>query len=269
MLWLIFSYLFTAQAQTHSRLLPYLQEALRARSVLTAPALAVQRVLADKQQSILPLQGALLLPPLKLPRPIPQSETATSWPAVAVHISQFDVLEASDDWFKDDLYCYFIVTNGVVPHAKVTQIYRGLTSGESFLFDLADRPLFPLVGDAQVPSGDLVIDYGVVESDGDDVRELHQLSTLITELAVAVYQVLDPVEAAQWGSLRQEVVALTRALTELNHDDRLVTGTLVLSAAAAQSLLAENTMVEIKRKHQNNHFFDKWRYRLVWRLLRN
>lgn len=261
-----------AQAQTHSRLLPLFQEAVRTwqrPEKVVSPAVSVIHGVLDRGQWRRPwLESFLLLPPKSLPKGIAPTKRQLEWPAVALHVVRLDVVKTSDDWMKDDVYCYFLVTDGALPFGKVTQTYRGLSAGESFHFAPEDRVLFPMTRELAQPRGALVVDYGLIESDGDDVRELHRLTGVIAELALAVYAVLEPTEAAQWGSLRQEVVALTQALVSLNHDDRLATGTLVIDAQAARDLLGDAGLATIQRVHQNNHFFDKWRYRLVWRLMR-
>ena len=273
MLLILFFSISLAQAQTYSRLLPLFQEAIRTlddkTTVHSGTLNVIHRFLAREQWSPQWPQSQLLLPPKLFPVPIVGASSKTQWPAVSLQIARMDVLRASDDWFKDDLYCYFFITDGVIPSGKVTQVYQGLSEGESFHFIPADRALYPLVDGSRIPSGQLIIDYGIIESDGDDIRQLHRLTEIIAELAFAVYSVLEPTEALQWGSLRQEIVALTQALTNLNHDDRMATGSIVLTADEAHRLWNGASVASIERKHQNNHFFDKWRYRLIWRLIKD
>lgn len=267
-----FLFLCSLASAQPSQLLPLFQEAVRDLEQKKSPNHGVQLVrdILLKEGFESPwLRRFLLLPPRLLPAPLAHRKSRPLSYPLALHAARLDVIKTSDDVFRDDIYCYFLVTDGTIPTGHVSQIYRGLSPGESFHFTAVDRVLFPLGRASAIPRGPLVIDYGIVESDGDDVSELQRLTGLVSELALAVYAVMDPVQALQWGSLRQEIVALTQALVSLNHDDRLASGTIVLEAEEIERVLGGETIAEIQRVHQNNHFFHKWRYRLVWRLIKD
>lgn len=193
----------------------------------------------------------------------------TDVPEIAVHAFKLRVVEESDDWFKDDIYAYFFVTDGVIPTGKVTSIYKGLSQGQSFFFNEIDRAIFPLVGvPAKKPENHLIVDYGIIESDGDDIKELQKLSSVIIDIAIAVYTTYDPQNAQILINLRKEIKALAELLLSMNNDDRLATGSFGYKVQELEEILRDSTYVEIKKTHNGNGDFNKWEYELSFRLLR-
>lgn len=264
-----------SQASTQSRLLPIFQAAIQSwsdQAKTSAPyrpeVLAIHKIFEHEGMDPQWLARYMKISRAPLPASLPKM-AKSELPPLSFQVVRMDVLKNSDDWMKDDLYCYFFITDGVIPLGKVSQTYRGLSEGESFHFTPEDRVLFPLEGSSRAPIGQLIVDYGIIESDGDDIKKLHQLTEVIADLALAVYSVLNPEEAQHWSNLREEVVALSRAVVSLDHDDRLATGTLVLNEKEINRILGDSNFGEIHKVHQNNHFFDKWRYRLVWRLIKD
>lgn len=190
-------------------------------------------------------------------------------PEMAVQAFKFKVVEDSDDWLNDDIYVYFFITDGVIPTGKVTSIYKGLDQGQSFFFNEVDRSIFPLIGvPAKKPENHLIIDYGIIESDGDDIKELQKLSSIIIDIAIAVYSTYDPQTAQILINLRKEIKALAEMLLAMNDDDRLATGTIGYKVAQLEEMLKEETYVEISRKHAGGSDFNKWEYKLYFRFLR-
>jgi hypothetical protein len=190
-------------------------------------------------------------------------------PEVVVHAFKLDVHETSDDFFKDDIYAYFFVTDGVVPTGKVTSIYKGLSSKQSFFFNEIDRAIFPLAGiQAKRPGNHLIIDYGIIESDGDDIKEMQQLSSIIIDIALAVYSSYDPQRSKVLLNLRKEIKALSEMLLNLNHDDRIATGTVGFKAGDLADQLKNVSYFEIKKNHQAETQLSKWNYDLSFRILR-
>lgn len=190
-------------------------------------------------------------------------------PEIAVHAFKFKVENPSDDWFKDDVYAYFFVTDGVIPTGKVTSIYKGIGPGQSFFFNEVDRAIFPLIGvPAKKPENHLIIDYGIIESDGDDIKELQKLSSIIIDIAIAVYSSYDPQNAQILINLRKEIKALAELLLSMNNDDRLATGTLAYKVHELEEMLRNETYVEVTNKHNGGSDLNKWEYKISFRFLR-
>ncbi|WP_408098942.1 hypothetical protein ACJVC5_08490 [Peredibacter sp. HCB2-198] len=190
-------------------------------------------------------------------------------PEMAMQAFKMKVIEESDGWFKDDIYAYFFVTDGVIPTGKVTSIYKGVGQGDSFFFNEIDRAIFPLIGvPAKRPENHLIIDYGIMESDGDDIKEMQKISSIIIDLAIAVYASRDPQNAQVIIKLRKEIKALTELLLSLNNDDRQATGTLAFKAEELAEILSRESYVEIKQTHKSTHPVNTWEYELSFRLLR-
>jgi hypothetical protein len=191
-------------------------------------------------------------------------------PELTLHAFGFDVIEESDDFFNDDIYCYFFVTDGVIPTGKVTGIYKGVDEGETFFFNEVDRAIYPLLGvPAKKPENHLIIDYGIIESDGDDIKNLQKLSSIIIDIAIAVYSQIDPQNGEVLANLRKEVKALADLLLSMNDDDRLANGSFGYTTAELSEILREHTYVEFKKTHKKESNFDDWEYHLRFRLIRN
>lgn len=196
-------------------------------------------------------------------------KTITEVPELAVHAFRFKANRISDTWFRDDVYVYFFMTDGVIPTGKVTSIYKGLSSGQSFFFNEVDRAIFPLVGvPAKRPENHLIIDYGIIESDGDDIKEMQKLSSIIIDIAIAVYSTYDPQNAQILVNLRKEIKALADLLLSLNNDDRMAEGSIAWKAKELEELLRDETFVEITKRHHSKADFNKFDYELSFRLLR-
>ncbi len=196
-------------------------------------------------------------------------KTITEVPELAVHAFRFKANRISDTWFRDDVYVYFFMTDGVIHTGKVTSIYKGLSSGQSFFFNEVDRAIFPLVGvPAKRPENHLIIDYGIIESDGDDIKEMQKLSSIIIDIAIAVYSTYDPQNAQILVNLRKEIKALADLLLSLNNDDRMAEGSIAWKAKELEELLRDETFVEITKRHHSKAEFNKFDYELSFRLLR-
>lgn len=196
-------------------------------------------------------------------------ESVSEIPEIAVQAFKLKVIEDSDDWFNDDIYTYFFITDGVIPTGKVTSVYKGIDQGQSFFFNEIDRAIFPLTGvPAKKPENHLIIDYGIIESDGDDTKELQKLSSIIIDIAIAVYSTYDPQNAQILINLRKEIKALAEMLLSLNHDDRLATGTIGYKVSELEEMLKDETYVEVSRKHDGGGDLSKWEYKIYFRFLR-
>lgn len=189
-------------------------------------------------------------------------------PEVALHAVKFDVVKSSE-WLKDDIYVYFFVTDGVIPTGKVSSIYKGVASGQAFFFNEVDRAIFPLQGiSAKKPHNHLIVDYGVIESDGDDIKELQKLSAIIIDIAIAVYSSYDPTNAEIIVKLRKEIKALADMLLTLNSDDRLVTSSFGFKNSELNSYFGDETYIGFTKNHKSTSG-KRWEYDLYFRLLKN
>jgi len=197
----------------------------------------------------------------------PVSKT-TEAPELALHSFKIDVIAQSDDVFKDDIYAYYFVTDGLVPTGKVTSIYKGIGHGQGFFFSEKDRVIFPLGFDAKKPDRHLIVDYGVIESDGDDIKKMQKLSSIIIDIVIAVYTARDPQAGEVLNSLRKEVKALADMLLSLNSDDRLIADTFGFKSAELAQLLEQDSYVEFTKKYKKTSHFDNWEYHVHFRLIR-
>jgi len=192
---------------------------------------------------------------------------ATSFP-IALQSFKMDIIEEEDDVFNDDIYCYYFITEGVIPTGKTTSIYRGLDQGNSFFFNETDRAIFPLHGiPSKVPKNHLIIDYGIVESDSQDIEELKKITAVILDIALLVYTATNPGASPYLPNLRKEVKKLSEYLLNLDDDDRLVTHTISFTSEEIQELLSNRTFYEFSKTHQGKHWYSKWKYRLHFRFL--
>jgi hypothetical protein len=187
---------------------------------------------------------------------------------ISLLATQFYVKEESDDFFNDDIYVYFFISDGLGTTAKVTSLYRGLDEGDGFYFNLNDRQLYPLSGGAKAPVNQLIVDYGIVESDGDDIKDLQKLSSIILDLTVRVYESLEPASAAVWEDVRKELQTLSELLISFNNDDRLVISSFGLTSQDLNAFLADKTYFELSKKHKKKSQNDSWEYVMTFRFLR-
>lgn len=191
-------------------------------------------------------------------------------PEVALHAYKLDVHSQAGSFFKDDIYTYFFVTDGVIPTGKVTSVYKGIGSGRGFFFSELDRSIFPVPGiSAKKPSGHLIVDYGVIKFNGDNVKEMQKISSIIIDIAIAVYQAYDPENSQVIVNLRKEIKALTEILIGLKKDDRLATGSFGYKTSEISELLKEDSYIEFSKVHSGTNANKKWEYELFFRLLRN
>jgi hypothetical protein len=190
-------------------------------------------------------------------------------PKLALHAYKMDVINKSE-FLKDEIYFYFFTTDGLVPSANVTDIYKGVGSGESFFLKPSDRIVFPLdKSSASVPRQHLIVDYGIVESDGDDIEQMQKLSAIIIDLAAAILTVAAPEVGPIVLKLRKEVKHLAEVLLSLNTDDRLVTDTVSFSTSDLFAALpGEKSIHEFSKTYSGGSRFSKWKYKMNFRLLK-
>lgn len=273
----------------NSLVIPAFQEAVKV--YVEDPALVKSYLVTPETKSIISIfekkniTPEMVAPYLELMAgkkdfPLPKSDKYDRWiqsrkkdpvvaPELALHAFGFDVIEESDDFFNDDIYCYFFVTDGAIPTGKVTGIYKGIDEGETFFFNEVDRSIYPLLGTpVRAPENHLIIDYGIIESDGDDIKDLQKLSSIIIDIAITVYSTVDPQNGAVLANLRKEVKALADLLLSTNDDDRLANGSFGYTTAQLSEILRDQTYVEFKKVHKKESNFDDWEYHLRFRLIR-
>jgi len=195
------------------------------------------------------------------------SHTAAT-PAISLHSYKLDVARQSDV-LGDNIYAYYFMTDGVIPTGKVTSVYKGTRSGQGFFFNEIDRAIFPLAGiSAKVPRGHLIVDYGIIESDGDDIKQMQKLSAILIDLAIAIYTSQNPEGGEVLGQMRREIKALADLLLELNNDDRLVTGSFAYKNQEITDLLKDTTFYEFSQRKHSGATFGGFDYTLHFRMLR-
>lgn len=221
----------------------------------------LNQILSHKQQDRwqLPVMSSRHVGQIKINSP--------ELPELALHAVKFKVVEESDDALNDDLYMYFFITDGVVPTGKVTSIYKGNDEGDAFFFNQLDRVVFPQGLAAKKPAQHLIVDYGIMESDGDDIKKWQALSSVILDLAISLYQ--EPKSEMKLDELRSEVKALSEVILGMNHDDRLVTATLTFQGDELARMLENQSYVEFKQKHRKSSTFDDFKYEILFRLIKN
>jgi hypothetical protein len=188
---------------------------------------------------------------------------------IAVHAFRFDVVDQLSDFFNDNLFCYYLVTDGVIPSGKVTNIYKNINGGESFFLDSEDRKVYPMGNEgARVPSNHLIIDYGIVKSNQSDIAELKKISGVIIDLASILYSVQNPAGSPVIMKLREQVKILTASLLDSHVNSRLVTDSLYLNNEDVMSNLGSSSHYEFSKNYSGQVWWSTWQYNLHFRVLR-
>lgn len=183
--------------------------------------------------------------------------------ALHLHLPRLHVIEEEDDFFNDDLYMWFVITRDGIPTVKVTKIYKGLDEGQTLIFDHEDRIISNLPFYQH-----MIVDFGVVESDGDDIREMQRLSRSALDLVVIAMGQLDPQLRSQVSvELKEEVAKVMELLLGLDHDDRLVTGSMLIDFRDTWQVWQNNGILERPQEFQGSHLGSDFKYRLTWRFL--
>jgi len=178
--------------------------------------------------------------------------------ALHVHLPRIMIIEEEDDFFNDDLYMWFIITRDGLTYPKMTQIYRGYDEGSTLVFNHEDRII-----SNQPFKQHLIIDYGLIESDGDDIKELKS----IIDQTLRLLELMNKSQAQSQirERLLQEARLFMSKLLDLNNDDRLFSTSL--------NITYEHTL----HAWENQHFYEElqefrgqnngsdWHYQLAWR----
>lgn len=202
------------------------------------------------------------------------NETLTM-PRMALHAYEFEMIDENNDFLKDDIYFYFYTTDGAVTTGRVTDIYKGISQGQSFFLSAKDRVLFPTneIGYA-TPYKHLIIDYSIIESDGDDIEDMQKISRVIIPLATAAYglytgDMATVLTSAASVSLRKEVGKLSDSLIALNNDNRLVNESLLYTPKKLYNTFADEDIIEFSKTYGGTTSWHYWRYKLNFRMFKD
>lgn len=182
---------------------------------------------------------------------------------VHLHLPQLKVIEEEDDFLNDDLYMWFVITIDGIPYTKITKIYKELDEGQVLLFDAEDR----VINNLQFKRN-AIIDWGIVESDGDDISEMQRLSRHALELVtLALNQLDEPTRASRIELLKDQTAKVLTLLLGLDHDDRLTSGTLILDSSTTHHVWQNAGFYEFSQDYMGEHLNSHWHYQLLWRFL--
>jgi len=181
-----------------------------------------------------------------------------------LHLSKIKFRDLEDDFFQDDIYLYYVVTNGTSPMAKTTSIYKNIQKGDSILLTPKDRQVFPLIEGLSNETNGLIIDVTVFESDGDDIEELRKITDIIIDLVFIAQHENEKSNNSNYTDtdLRVAIKTLARLIAQRNYDDNLKTFSL--------DLLQENLnqfpkYKEFKKKIKGYNNGSRWEYILNFR----
>lgn len=186
----------------------------------------------------------------------------------ALHAFRLDVIEDYDDLSNDDIYGYFITTHDDLIWGRVSSIYSGLDQGDSVFFNAEDRSLFGPKGEKLVAKNHTLIDFGLVESDSGDIKELQKISDVIVDLALVALSAAEPAAGAAAAQARAEIKNLLNLLIAMDNDDRLVTDTLRFTPDSMEGLLNQATVAEFDRLYEGKRGWSKYAWRVHFRLLK-
>jgi hypothetical protein len=203
------------------------------------------------------------------------TDEALTMPRMALHAYEFEMIDENNDFLKDDIYFYFYTTDGAVTTGRVTEIYKGISQGQSFFLTAKDRVLFPTkdIGYA-TPYKHLIIDYSIIESDGDDIRDMQKLSRAMIPLATAAYglytgDMATVLTSAASVTLRKEVGKLSDSLIALNNDNRLVNESLLYTPKKLLNTFADEDIIEFTKSYGGRTSWHYWKYKLNFRMFKD
>ncbi len=187
----------------------------------------------------------------------------------AIHAVKLDVIEDYDDVSNDNVYMYFITTSDDVVWGRVTDIYKGLDEGTEVFMNAEDRGIYGPKGQKMsFPLNHVIVDVGLIESDGDDIAQLKKVSDAIVDLAIVALIITNPEAAAAAATARAEVKNLLHLIVELDTDDRLATDSLYFTPSFMEHKLATSTYYELDRVYEKETFWTHFKYGMRFRLLR-
>ena len=188
--------------------------------------------------------------------------------ATALHAFRLDILDELDDWANDDVYAYFITTHDDLLWWRVTSIYSGLDRGDSVFLSAEDRGIFGPQGEKLVAKNHTIVDFGLVESDGDDIKELQKLSDTIVDLALVALTVSNPTAGAAAAQARAEVKNLLHLVIAMDNDDRIVADTLRFTPETLESQFGDDSVTEFSRVYEGQRGWSSYSWRMNFRLIK-
>lgn len=198
------------------------------------------------------------------------ADRPTSLPyAIALHMTKLQVEEDYDDWLDDNLFVYTVMTYGDLLWGRVSSVYKNLDEGTETLFLPEDRGLFDPKGRFHELAGPLFVDYGIIESDGEDISELARLTKVIIDLAESALRLSSPNYASTALRTRTETQNLISLLIAMDGDDRLVTDSFLLEHQSVASLLGDGAFAEWRKSYSGRRGLSDFRYHLWFRLIRS
>ena len=187
---------------------------------------------------------------------------------VGLHLTKLYVAEEYDDVSNDDIYVYTITTYGDRVWGQVSDIYKGMDEGDSVFFNAKDRGVFGPRGQAMPIQNHLIVDIGIIESDGDDIKQMKALSDIIIDLAVVAISLENPQVSIAAAKARQEVKNLLHLIISLENDDRLIADSMYFSPDDIANKLSGNSFYEFKRRYETESMLTHFDYEVMWRFLK-
>ena len=186
---------------------------------------------------------------------------------VALHAFKIEVDEDYDDLLNDRLFIYSVTTFGDIQWGKVSSIYSNLDERTQAILSPNDQGLFDPKGRIHNLDKPLIVDIGIIESDGEDSEELARLTGVIIDLAESVLAATDSSLAIQPGRLRAETQNLVDLLMSMDENDRMGTTSISLDPISVGQMLRDRRYVEWFEEFSGNRRMSAFRYRLWFRLL--
>ena len=127
----------------------------------------------------------------------------------------------------------------------------------------------------QTPYKHLIIDLSIIESDGDDIKEMQKISQAILPLAASAYGLYTGgamggiLSSATSVALRKEVSKLSQSLLALNNDDRLVNKSLIYSPRNLANLFKEDDIFQFSEVYKGFDRISSWKYKLHFRMFKD
>jgi hypothetical protein len=205
-------------------------------------------------------------PSIRMPHTRQTLKRQKNLAGMSVQAAKLEVIDEYDDLMNDDIYMHFVISYQDMVWGKVTGLYRNLNQGDLVIFAPEDRHLFGPDEKFISPESDITIDFGITESDNEDIAELQQLSDTIVALVYEALRTYYPQTSSLLDRIRDETQNLLRMLISMNEDDRLVTDSITLKISDL-ALMSREPMHHITRAYEEQTFWTRFNYRTQFRVL--